>query len=270
MFHIDPLFGRSICHPPWPKANPIVHPTSYPTHIPFIPSVSQTSHCWVKQFQYLPWKSKVKVMGEVKVWSHNVSHSIDSHPFRSMSIGHPIPEIRIFKIWPWKSKVKVMGEVDIESHNMGPTFYRLPSLSFHVNQPFHSYDNTFSKFDLKNPRSRSWVRGKLKFTTRVLHSIDSHPFHPMSIGHPIPEIRLFQNLTLKIQGQGHGWGQSWKSQSGCNILSTHIPFVPCQSALPFLRYSIFKIWPSKSMVKVKWSWCCTTTGLDNSIELQML
>ena len=31
----------------------------------------------------------------------------------------------------------------------------------------------------------------------------------------------------------HGWGQSWKSQCGSNILSTHIPFVPCQSTLPF-------------------------------------
>ena len=72
----------------------------------------------------------------------------------------------------------------------------------------------------------------------------------MSIGHPIPEIWLFQNLTSKIQGQGHGWGECWKSQSGCNILSIHIAFVPCQSALPFLRYSIFKIWPWKSKVKV--------------------
>ena len=26
----------------------------------------------------------------------------------------------------------------------------------------------------------------------------------MSIAHPNSEIRLFQNLTLKIQGQGHG------------------------------------------------------------------
>ena len=35
-------------------------------------------------------------------------------------------------------------------------------------------------------------------------------------------------------------------------------------------YSIFKIWPWKSRVKVKWPWCSTTTGLDNSIELQMV
>ena len=72
----------------------------------------------------------------------------------------------------------------------------------------------------------------------------------MSIRHPIPEIWLFQNLTLKIQGQGHGRAECWKSQSGCNILSIHIAFVPCQSAIPFLRHSIFKIWPWKSKVKV--------------------
>ena len=92
------------------------------------------------------------------------------------------------------------------------------------------------------------MRGKLKVTTWVQHSIDSHPFDSMSIGHPIPEIRLFQNLTLKIQGQGHGWGQSWKSQSGCNILSTHITFVPCQSSISFQRYSIFKIWQGQGQM----------------------
>ena len=63
-------------------------------------------------------------------------------------------------------------------------------------------------------------------------------------------MQLYKKLTLKIQGQGHGWGQSSKSQCESNILSTHVPLVPCQSALPFLRYSIFKIWPWKSKVKV--------------------
>ena len=143
-----------------------------------------------------------------------------------------------------------MVEVKVESHKVGVASYRLTSLSFHVNLPSHSWDTAFSYFDLENPRSRSWVRWTLKVTTWVQHSIDSHPFHSMSIGHPIPEIWLFQNLTLRIQGQRHGWGERWKSQSGCNILSTHIPFVPCQSALPFLRYCIFIIWPWKSKVNV--------------------
>ena len=57
----------------------------------------------------------------------------------------------------------------------------------------------------------------------------------MSINPPIPEKKLFENLTLKIQSQGHVWGQSSKSLSGSNFLSIHIPFIPCQLALPFLE-----------------------------------
>ena len=156
-----------------------------------------------------------------------------------MSMSPRIPIYSYLKIWPWKSKVKVMGEVNVGNHNMGPTFYRFTSHSFHVNPPSHSRDTTFSKFNLENLRSRSWVRSKLKVTTWVQYSFDSHPFHSMSIGHPIPEIHLFKNLTLKIKDQGHGWGQSLKSQIGCNILSTHIPFVPCQSTFPFAGCKIF-------------------------------
>ena len=39
---------------------------------------------------------------------------------------------------------------------------------------------------------------------------------------PIPEILIFLNLTLKIQGQGHGRVQSSKSQSVFHLLSIHI------------------------------------------------
>ena len=72
----------------------------------------------------------------------------------------------------------------------------------------------------------------------------------MLIGPPIPEIQLFQDLTMKIQGQAHGWGQSSKSQYESSIPSTHISLVPCQSALLFMRYSIFKVWAWKSKDKV--------------------
>ena len=68
----------------------------------------------------------------------------------------------------------------------------------------------------------------------------------MSIGPPIPEIQHFLNLTVKIQRQGH----SSRSQSRYNTLSTHIPFVPCRSTLPFLGYSNFKIWHWKFKVQV--------------------
>ena len=191
-------------------------------------------------------------------------------PFLPCQSGIPFLSYDFFKIWPWNSRLKVTGEVTVQSHNVGLTSYRLTSLSFHVNRASHSWVTTFSKFDLENQVSRSWVRSQYKVTMWVQHPNDSHPFRSMSIGHPIPELRLFQNLTLKIKGRGHGWGHSSKSQCGSNILSTHIPFVPCQSVIPFLSYDFFKIWPWKSRVKVKLQWCCTTTGLDNSIELRMV
>ena len=72
---------------------------------------------------------------------------------------------------------------------------------------------------------------------------DSHPFRFMSIGHPIPEIRLFQTQTLKLQGQGHGCGQRAKSYSQPSILLIRFPFISHQSDQQFLRYKYFDIWP---------------------------
>ena len=144
-------------------------------------------------------------------------------PLIPCQLALPFLRYSIFKLWPWKSKVKVIAQ----GHKVGITPYRLISLSFHVYQPSHFWDTAISKFDNENSRSRSWVRSKLKITIWVQHSVDSHPFRSMSIWHPIPELQLFQNLALKIKGQGHGWGHSSKSQCGSNILSNHIPFVPC-------------------------------------------
>ena len=50
--------------------------------------------------------------------------------------------------------------------------------------------------------------------------VSSHPFCSMSIGPPIPEIRLFQNLTSKIQGQGHACCQKSRSHSWLSIQLT--------------------------------------------------
>ena len=113
-----------------------------------------------------------------------------------MSMSPRIP-IYSYQKWPWKSKFKVMVEVKVESYKVGVTSCRLTCLSFHVNWPSHSWDTAFSKFDLENPRSRSWVRWMLKATTWVQHSVDSHPFRSMSIGHPIGEIQLFSKFDFE-------------------------------------------------------------------------
>ena len=214
----------------------------------------------------------LKIQGQGHGWGQSSKSQCESSilsthiPLVPCQSALPFLRCSIFKIWPWKSKVRVIAQ----GHKVGITPYQLISLSFHVDRPCHSWDTAISKFDVEKSRSRSWVRSKFKVKTWVQHSFDSHPFHSMSIGHPISDVWLFQNLTLKIKGQGHGWGHSSKSQCESNIISNHIPFVPCQSAPPLLSCDIFKIWPWKLEVKVKWPWCCTTTGLDNSIELRMV
>ena len=54
--------------------------------------------------------------------------------------------------------------------------------------------------------------------------------------HPIPPISLFQTLTLKLQGQSHGWGQRWRSHSSPSIQPMHLLLLSHQSDQPFLRY----------------------------------
>ena len=175
------------------------------------------------KFQGQGWGQSSKPQSKSNILSTHI-------PLVPCQSALPFPRYSIFKIWLWKSKVKVIAQ----SHKVGITPYRLISLLFHVDRPCHSWDTAISKFDVENSRSRSRVRSKLKVITWVLHSVDSHPFRSMSIGHPVPELWLFQNLTLKIKGQGHGWGHNSKSQGGSKILSTHIPFVPCQSGIPLL------------------------------------
>ena len=161
------------------------------TRIPFIPYWSALPFLRYSYFWNWPWKSKVKVMGEVKVQSDNVS----------------LTSYRLTSLWfhvnrPSHSLDTAFSR--FQGHKVGITPYRPTSLSFHVNRPSHSWDKAISKFDVENSRSRSCVRSKLKVTTWVRDLVDSHPFRSMSIGHPIPEIRLFSKFDLENQ-----WSMSW-------------------------------------------------------------
>ena len=113
----------------------------------------------------------------------------------SFHAGHPIPGIWLLSFQ--FSTLEVQGQChSSRSHNASNI------LSTHIHFPpcrlSHSWDTTFSKFDLENPRSKSRVRQKYKATEWVRLPIDSHPFCSMWIGHPILGIQLFRNLTLKI------------------------------------------------------------------------
>ena len=161
-----------------------------------------------------------------------------------MSNGPPIPEIQHFQ----SLTLKIQGQGhSSRSQSRDITLSTLiPFVPCQSPVTFLGY----SYFKIWHWKFKVKVICEVKVTTWVRHSVDSHPFRSMWIGHPIAELRLFQNLTLKIKGQGHRWGHSSKSLCGCNILSTYIPFVPRQSGIPFLSYDFFKIWPWKSRVKV--------------------
>ena len=60
------------------------------------------------------------------------------------------------------------------------------------------------------------------------------------LGSPSPMMYQLKRVPSPWSPKGHGHGYEW---------ITTIPFVQYQSALPFLRYGYFKIWPWKSMVK---------------------
>ena len=87
---------------------------------------------------------------------------------------------------------------------------------------------------------------------------DSHPLCLMSIGPPIPEIQLFQNLTMKIHGQGHVCSQKWRLHLTLKIqdqgqgleFNRCLLFVSWQLDHSWLRYSKFHIWLWKFKVKV--------------------
>ena len=91
-----------------------------------------------------------------------------------------------------------------------------------------------------------WAQGhKVGITTYWLVSLSFHVDRPSNY----LDVAI-SKLGVKIQGQGHGWGQSWKSQHGSNIQSTHIPFAPCQLGIPCLSDDFLKSLPWKSRVKV--------------------
>ena len=202
----------------------------------------------IELFKYLTFK----IQGQRHRYrSHNRYIILSTHmPFIQCWSARPFMRCELFK----KLTLKIQGQGHGWGHssksqresNIQST--HIPFVPCQSGIPLLSYDF----FKIWPWKSRVIAMGEV---TVQSHNVGPTSYRLTSLSFHVnwaslPELWLFKNLTLKIKGQGHGWGQSSKSQYGCNILSTHIPFVPCQSALPFLRYSIFKIWPWKSRVKV--------------------
>ena len=170
--------------------------------------------------------------------SHNRNNILSTHiPFIPCWSALPFLRCSYFKLTlkfqgqGWGQSSKSQSESNILSTHIP----LVPCQSF----PFLTY----SIFKIWPWKSRVKVMGEVTIQS---HNVGLTSYRLTQLALPFLSYDFFQNLTLKFKGQGYGWGHISKSQCGSKILSTHIPFVPCQSALPFLKYSIFKIWPWKS------------------------
>ena len=111
---------------------------------------------------------------------------------------------------------------------MGPTLYlpHIPFATMQLTLPFLRY----GYLEIWPWKPNSKVIGEVKG--------QGHKVGP-TIYTDLFGILLFQNLTLKVQGQDH----SSRSYSWHNILSTHTPFVPCRSTIhswdePFKKFDL--------------------------------
>ena len=170
----------------------------------------------------------------------------NSHPFHSKWVDPPIPEIQQFQYFT----MNIRGQ----GHGWGQSLKSQCKCKHPINShPFRSMSTGPPIAEIQHFQNLTLkIQGQCY--TRRPHS----RYNTLSTHITFVRCRwaltflsiAIKNLTWKIQGQGHGWGERWKSHHGSNILSTHIPFVPSQSAIPFLWYSIFRLWPWKSKVKV--------------------
>ena len=189
-----------------------------------------------------------------------------------MSIGHPIPELWLFQNLTLKIKGQGQGRIQDSKLGVAQMDWKIwkpggAGGGSHISQIYYDYHNISFNYDtFQNFKYYDFFITTILYILSPLYYIVLKKSYLKFFRGGARPVRPPLNPPLKVMSEVTAQSHN----VGLNILSIHIPFVPCQSALPFLRYSIFKIWPWKSKVKAKWPWCCTTKGQDNSIELRMV
>ena len=198
-----------------------------------------------------PWSrscvwSKVKVMFDLQIWKVKImvkvktighvcglrSRSRLTFKFQRSRLWSRSNPLVTFEAWSsidmfdlQISKVKIMVKVKPIGHVCG--------------------QRSRSRLTFKFQRSRLWSRSNPLVTFEAWSSIDMFAFRFVAIGPLLAEIWQTPYLTLKIQGQGHGQGQTRWSHLSPRVQSICSLFVSWQSDNFWLRYSKFHIWPWK-------------------------
>ena len=118
-----------------------------------------------------------------------------------------------------------------------------PRLSI-VNWPSYLWDRAVSKFDLENPRSRSYSRDQTRWLHLLLRIQSKRLlFISWQLDHIWLRYVKSHIWPGKFLGQGHGQGQISLSRLRPRVQTISLLFVPWQSDHLWLRYSKFRIWP---------------------------
>ena len=112
-------------------------------------------------------------------------------PTKPSQSALPLLRYGYFKHWPWKLKVKVMFVVKVHSHVVSPASNWVTSFCFTSTRSTIPEIYLFLNLILKNPKTRPWVRPKVKVTYNTQYPTDARPFCV------IPDISPIEYLTLK-------------------------------------------------------------------------
>ena len=221
-----------------------------------------TARRQLKSPQSLPGRSIHLTL--VTKWSWSRSWMTYCHLLCAMSISPPILRYNYFKIWPWKSMVKVICVVKGQGHVWpskfkGQGYGQVQTHWSHLRPGVQAICLLFvswqsDHFWLRYSKFYIWPwKFKVKVMTKV--KPDGHIWALEFNRYVCFLFRGNQTLfgwdiailylTLKIQGQGHGQGQTPWSHLSPRVQSICLLFVPWQSDHFWLRYSKFHIWPWK-------------------------
>ena len=214
------------------------HPSHYlvdPYTWPWSPNGHDHGHEWPTATSF------VQCQSALPFWDTTISKFDHENPWSRSSVWS---EVKVtFDLQ--NSKVKVMVKFKPIGHIWGLEFNRYVCFSFWGNLTIFGWDIANSIFDLENSRSRSWPKSNPMVTFEAWSSIIMFAFRFVAIGPFLAEIWQILYLTLKIQGQGHGQGQTRWSHLSPRVQSICLLFVSWQSDHFGLRYSKFHIWPWK-------------------------
>ena len=176
-------------------------------------------------------------------WSHPGHYLVDSYTWPWSWNGQD-------HIWPWKFNYQGHGQRQTHCQIWGLEFKSM-CLLFVSWQSDHFWQR-YSQFHIWPWKFKVTVMAKVKPDGHIWGlEINRYVCFSFRGNRTIfTEIYSIRYLTLKIQGQGHGQGQTWWSHLKPRVQSMCLLFVSWQSDHFWLRYSQFDIWPWIFKVKV--------------------